>query len=73
MLSQALKTNTTLTKLGLRGKTNRKEHSQTNILTHSIPFNRTESTGNDIGIIGAIELSETLMLNKTLTELDLDG
>jgi hypothetical protein len=59
-LSEALKSNTSLTSLDLYG--NRPVAS---FHSHSI--------GNDIGAFGAIYLSEALKSNTSLTSLDLEG
>ena len=69
-LSEALKSNTTLTELDLnceyrRKKTN-KRHSST---IHSFLFST--QTGNLIGDIGMTSLSEALKSNTALTELSL--
>ena len=71
-MSEALKSNTTLTILNLgcddkRKKTN-KWHPST---IHSFSFLFTP-TGNNIRETGATSLSEALKTNTTLTELDMD-
>ena len=68
-LSEALKSNTTLTQLNLSGEDKRRHtkdiHQQ---FTFSFHFTK---TGNEIGDVGATSLSEALKSNTTLTELDL--
>ena len=71
-MSDALKTNTTLTQLDLRckDKRNNTQMSFTNIQLFSIPI---KSSGDKIGETGATLLSEALKSNTTLTKLDLRG
>ena len=67
-MSDALKSNTTLTKLNLGGeyKRNSTQIASINNPLFSIHIN---STGNGIGETGTTALSEVLKLNTTLTEL----
>ena len=69
-LSEALKSNTTLTELYLNGEDKRKAHKRQTSTTHSFSFIIT-STGNKIGDRGATSLSESLKSNTTLTALNL--
>ena len=69
-LSDALKSNKTLTKLNLRGEHKKKQHTND---IHQIFFffffTFTKSTDNDIEETGATSLSEALKSNTTLTKL----
>ena len=70
-MSEALKSNTTLTELNLFGeaKEDTKDmHKQFTLF----PFLIT-STGNEIGDTGATSFSEALKTNTTLKKLDLTG
>ena len=71
-LSEALKSNTTLTVLNLKSEykieKTRKRHPST---IHSFPFLVT-STGNHIKDTGVTSLSEALKSNSTLVTLNLD-
>ena len=70
-LSEALKSNTTLTKLNLcRDNKRKKTHKRHPSTIHSFPFIFTP-TDNNVGDTGAASLSESLKSNTTLTELDL--
>ena len=72
-LSEALKTNATLTELNLNGEDKRKKTLKRYPSTiHSFSFLFT-STGNTIGDTGAASLSEALKSNTTLIKLDLSG
>ena len=72
-LSEALKSNTTLTELYLRSEDKRKKTHQRHPSTnHSFSF-LFSSTGNKIGDTGAASLSESLKSNTTLTKLNLWG
>ena len=71
-LSEALKSNTTLTKLDLSGENKKKTHKRHPLTNHSFLFLFT-STDNNIGGTGATSLSELLKSNTTLTELNLSG
>ena len=66
MLSEALKTNTTVTTLNLCCM---KHHFFTQLFETII----TNSTVNDIGKEGAVALSEAMKKNSFLRKLDLDG
>ena len=71
-LSEALKSNTTLTKLNLYCENKRKKtHKRHPSAIHS--FILFTSTANDIEETGATSLSKALKSNTTLTELDLSG
>ena len=71
-LSKALKSNTTLTELGLCCEKQKKTHKRhpSTILFFFILFT---STDNNIGKTGVKSLSKVLKLNTTLTKLTLDG
>ena len=70
-LSEALKSNTTLTKLNLGSEDKRKKtHKRHPSTIHSFPFLIT-LTENNIGDTGATSLSEALKSNTTLTTLNL--
>ena len=71
-LSEALKSNTTLTKLNLSCEDKRKKTPKTYINNSLFPFLFT-STDNNIGKRGAKSLSEALKLNAALTQLDLSS
>ena len=72
-LSEALKSNTTLTELNLGGGDKRKKtHKRRPSTIHSFPFLFT-STDNNIGETETTSLSESLKSNTTLTELYLWG
>ena len=72
-LSEALKSNTTLTQLNLMGEKKRKKthkrHPSTNQSFHFL----FTSTDNKIGERGSTSLSEALKSNTTLTTLNLSG
>ena len=68
-LSEALKSNTTLTELYLLGE-DKGRHTEKTINNSLFPFFIT-SSGNEIGDIGVSSLSEALKSNTTLTELKL--
>ena len=72
LLSDALKSNTTLTQLNLSGEHKRNNTQMTSPTIHSF-FILIESTGNMIGDTGATSLSDALKSNTTLTELNLFG
>ena len=69
-LSEALKTNTTLTKLNLYGERKRNKHHEIHqqFTLFSILV---KSTGSSIGETGAKSLSDALKSNSTLMVLDL--
>ena len=71
-LSDALKSNTTLTQINLEceDKRNNTQMASINNPLFSIHIN---STGNGIGETGTTALSEVLKLNTTLTELYLSS
>ena len=70
-LSDALKSNTTLTELYLScDDKERLKRPPSTIYSFPFPF---ISTGYQIGSAGAASLSEALKSNTTLTELDLGG
>ena len=71
-LSEALKSNTTITELDLSGECKREKIQRTSISKSLFSFLFT-STDNKIGERGAKSLSEALKSNTTLTELDLWG
>ena len=72
-MSEALKSNTTLTKLYLwSGDKRKKTHKRHPSTIHSSSFLIT-STGNDIGDTGATSLSESLKSNTTLQIVYLGG
>ena len=72
-MSDALKSNTTLTKLYMESvhtkETTHKWHPSTN---HSFLF-LVKSTENDIGVTGASSLSDALKSNTTLTQFNLES
>ena len=71
LLSDALKSNTTLTKLNLTGENKRNNTHKLHPSTiHSFSI-LIKSTGNVIGAPGATSLSDALKVNTTLTQLDL--
>ena len=70
-VSDALKSNTTLTKLCVGGE--HKETTQMTSINNLLFYILIESTGNDIGYRGATSLSDALKSNTTLTKLDLSG
>ena len=72
-LSEALKSNITLTELNLCGEDNRKKtHKRTSINNSLFSF-LTTITANSIGETGATSLSEALKSNTALTKLNLEG
>ena len=72
-MSESLKSNTTLTKLDLRGEDKRKKtHKRHPSTIHSLSF-LFIAIENNIGETGAASLSEALKSNTTLTALDLEG
>ena len=70
-LSEALKSNTTLTKLNLRGEDKRK--TQKTSINNSLFSFLFDSTGNKFGNTGATSLSDALKSNTSLAELNLFG
>ena len=71
LLSDALKSNTALTKLNLRGENKRNNTHKLHPSTiHSFSI-LIKSTGNEIGAPGAISLSDALKSNTTLTQLNI--
>ena len=71
-LSEALKSNTTLTKLNLWSENTRKKAPNLHPTNHSLRFIFSSSESN-VGNSGATSLSESLKSNTTLTELHLRG
>ena len=71
-MSDALKSNTTLTKLNLGGEQKRNNTQMTSI-NNPLFFILIKSTDNQIGDMGATSLSDALQSNTTLTQLNLDG
>ena len=71
-LSEAMKSNTTLTKLDLSCEDKRKTHKRSPSTNHSFSF-LFSSTVNTIGDTGTTSLNEPLKSNTTLAELDLCG
>ena len=69
-LSDALKSNTTLTKLNLWCK-DKRNNTQMASINNQLFFIIIKSTGNGIGDTGATSLSDALKSNKTLTQLSL--
>ena len=69
-MSEALKSNTTLTRLYLRCEDKRKKIQNASI-NNSLFSILITSTDNKIGAAGATSLSESLESNTTLTELNL--
>ena len=67
-LGEALKVNTTLTKLDLTSEHIEMQTSSNNCSFFNLYI---KSTGNDIGEIGAKSLGEALKANATLTKLSL--
>ena len=72
LLSDALKSNTTLTQLNLCREDKRNITQMTSISNQLFSI-FTKSTGNNIGVTGATSLSDALKSNTTLTKLDLCG
>ena len=71
-LSDALKSNTTLTKLYLGGEDKRNSTQMASVNKPLFPI-LIKPTGNKIGERGATSLGDALKSNTTLTELDLRG
>ena len=69
-MSEALKSNTTLTELYLNGEGKRKNTQMKDISSSVFSFLFT-TTGGDLGKNGVISLSEALKSNATLTKLNL--
>ena len=69
-LSDALKSNITLTRLELRGEYKR-NNTQMKPIKQSTLFYSHQSTDNFIGDTGATSISDALKTNTTLTELSL--
>ena len=65
-LSEALKSNTTLTQVNLCCKTQKEDNNRQTTFSNCI-----QSIGNEFGDTGSVLLSEALKSNTTLTELDL--
>ena len=72
-LSEALKSNTTLTRLHLWSEDKKKEDTQKTSINNSLFSFLFIPTGNKIGDTGAASLSEALKSNTTLTKLNLNG
>ena len=70
-LSEALKSNTTLTKLDLRGEYKRKKTQKKTSISSSLFSFLVASTVNNIGDTGTTSLSNALKSNTTLYVLDL--
>ena len=71
-LSDALKSNTTLTKLYLWGE-DKRDNTQMASINNTHVLTIIKSTGNNIEARGAMSLSDALKSNTTLTKLDLFG
>ena len=71
-MSEALKSNSSLTELDLSGETKRNNTQMTSI-NNQLFFTLIKSTDNKIGNTGRASLSEALKSNTSLTELDLSG
>ena len=69
-LSEALKSNTTLTQLNLWCEHKKKQHAN-GINQQSLLFHSHKKTGNKIGETGRTSFSEALKSNTTLTKLNL--
>ena len=69
-MSDALKSNTTLTKLYLDGE-NKRNNTQMASINNRFFSILIKSTGNDIGDTGATSLSDVLKSNTSFTKLDL--
>ena len=72
-LSEALISNTTLTKLDLWCKLKKMDDTQKAFTNYAIFSVLIKSTDNNIGVIGATSLSEALESNTVLNELSLSG
>ena len=74
LLSEALKSNTTLTGLNLSGE-HKRNNTEMACINKPLLFSRLKrkQTGNNIGEKGTKPLSDALKSNTTLTELDLRG
>ena len=72
-MSDALKANTTLTKLDLEGEGKKKQHEKDIYQQYILSFLTPKYTVNNIGDTGVKSLSEALMTNTTLTDIDLRG
>ena len=70
-LSDALKSNTTLTQLSLRGKYKWHNTKQSQSINNPLLSILNKSTGNDIGEAGAASLSDALKSNTALAKLNL--
>ena len=68
-LSEALKSNATLTELDLSGENKKKEDTQKTFINNSLFSILFTQTGNDIEDTGATSLSEALKSNTTLKKL----
>ena len=71
-LSDALKSNTTLTKLNL-WREHKRDNTQMASINNPLFSILIKSTGNNIGETGATSLSDALKSNTTLTKLNLRG
>ena len=71
-MSDALKSNTTLTELNLRSG-HKRNNTQMTLVNNPLFSISIKSTVNKIGDTGATSLSDALKSNTTLTELDLWG
>ena len=71
-LSDALKTNTTLTKLDLKSE-GKRNNTKIALVNQPTPSILTKSTDNIIGDKGATSMGEALKTNTTLTQIELRG
>ena len=71
-LSDALKSNTTLTELNLRSG-HKRNNTQMTLVNNPLFSISIKSTVNNIGETGATSLSDALKSNTTLTELNLNS
>ena len=70
-LSDALKSNTTLTQLNLGSNLKKKKTTQTPFINNTLTFIPIKLKDNEIGDIGAKSLSDALKSNTTLTKFNL--
>ena len=71
-MCDALKSNTTLTKLHLNCE-HKRNNTQKTFINNQLFSIHIKSTGNYMGCTGATSLSDALKSNKTLSELNLSG
>ena len=69
-LIEALKANTTLTALGIKGVQRQQDNANAN---KRLNINNDDETGCRMGVEAARSLSEVLKANTTLKKLDLSG